>query len=430
MKKMPMPNLDGGRIRINTERDYKTRFRDNESELFIKGPTYTDMPKGWSNRWPDLPNPDDLNGEFDLENIKLSSRTNPCKKDTLLGYYIGWHIIGVSFKNENGYPPKDANELKRYNDNLPTENRYGIHICCNTIEEYINKFSTNGLEPEQVPLYLEYCTYLTMIYVVAHEWGHYRSEALSFQISNLVRSVSGEENNGLSPSYLSYFVFKKEYPTTNFEEVFAEWASLKLGIFNYYMKQPAFAKEMSNWPIVEATVKLMLTEVISRPTRIRPYSDIRHWVDFNRISKTDIMQRISLKKRSVNRSVNDNVLINKIKSFKKGKFIDLLMHNQMQFSLNHKFNGVIESASSSYTSMPDSSFYHFGDDECLEAHEASSSENYLKLNNPYFDDPNQGRNSRIKKVIDGLKDEGAVFAYLPIKVFADILPLDGVYFHI
>ena len=430
MKKWPLPNLDRGKIRIDRDWDNESWFTDEETDFFNKDPFNHELPKGWSNRWPDLPNPDDVHGEFNLENIKLSIPRNPCEKDTLLGYYMGWHIIGVSFENENGYPPRDGNELKSYNDNLPIENRYGIHICCKTIEDYINKFSTDGLDPVQVPLYLEYCTFLTMIYVIAHEWGHYRSEVLSFQIGNLVRSVSGETNNGLSPSYLSYFVFKKQYPISNFEEVFAEWASLKLGIFNYYMKPPAFANAISNWPQVEATIKFMLTDAISRPNRIRPYSDIRHWIDFDTISQSDIMNRISGNKRSVNRSVNDNVRINNVKSFKKGKIIDMLMHNQMQFSRDHRFNGFIKSSPLSYPFNPDSSFYHFGDDECLEAHEASNSENYLKLGNPYFYDLNKERNSKIKKVIDSLKVVDSPFAYLPIKVFSEILPLESVYFHI
>jgi hypothetical protein len=331
MKKWPLPKLDGGRIRKESDWDSENWFRGEESDLLIKNPIHLDLPKGWSNPWPDLPNPDDIHGEFKLENIKLSIPSNPCAKDSLLGYYIGWHIIGVSFENEKGYPPRDGNELKRYNENLPIENRYGIHICCKTIEDYINKFSTDGLDPVQVPLYLEYCTFLTMIYVIAHEWGHYRSEVLSFQLGNLVTSVSGENNNGLSPSYLSYFVFIKQFPKTNFEEVFAEWASLKLGIFNYYMKPPAFAKAINNWPQVETTIKYMLTQAISRPSRIRPYSDIRHWIDFDSISQSEIMNRISGNKRSVNRSVNDNVRIGNVKSLKKGKIIDMLMHNQIQF---------------------------------------------------------------------------------------------------
>jgi len=253
---------------------------------------------------------------------------------------------------------------------------------------------------------------------------------LSFQISNLVKSISGESKNNLSPSYLSYFVYKKEYPHTNFEEVFAEWASLKLGIFNYYMKKPAFASSIPNWPQVEATVKFMLSQAISRPNRIRPYSDIRFWIDFDSITRDVVMKRLSENKPSINRSVNDNVLIDEIKSFKKGKIIDILMHNQMQFSEDHKFNGIVKSSPLAYPYEPDSAFYHLGDDECLVAHKPSNSGNFLQLGYPDFSDPTERYNSRVIKAIDSLKETNSIHAFLPIKVFSDLLPLDPVYFHV
>ena len=88
----------------------------------------------------------------------------------------------------------------------------------------------------------------------------------------------------------------------------------------------------------------MLSEAISRPNRNKPYSDIRFWIDFDRITKDVVMKRILENKSSINRSINDNVKIDNIKSFKKGKMIDLLMHNQMQFSRSHLFNRIIKNA--------------------------------------------------------------------------------------
>lgn len=435
MKKWPLPNLNSEIIRINrngSDREWRESnwYRGKEEDFFInEQPSFFDFPKGWSNPWPDLPIPDEEPSEFWLNKIRLSSPRNPCAKESLLGYYLSWHIVGVSFQNENGREPRDGEELKLYNDSLPKENRHGIHICCKSIENYINKFSTDGLDPTQVPMYLEYCTYLTMMYVIAHEWGHYRSEVLSFQINNLVKSISGDVNSRLSPSYLSYFVYLKEYSNSSFEEVFAEWASLKLGIFNYYMKKPAFASSISNWPKVEATVKFMLSKAIARPSRVRPYSDVRFWIDFDSITRDEVMKRLSENKSSINRSVNDNVKIDKIKSFKKGKMIDLLMHNQMQFSHDHQFNGLVKSAPAFYPFEPDSLFYHIGDDECLEAHKPSTSRNFLQLGDAKFDDYALQINSRIKKVIDSLKEKKSGKAVLPIKVFSEILPLDPVYFH-
>ena len=142
------------------------------------------------------------------------------------------------------------------------------------------------------------------------------------------------------------------------------------------------------------------------------------------------MNRISQKQTSINRSVNDNVRISGIKSLKKGKMIDFLMHNQMQFSLNHQFNGIIKSAPRNYPFDPDSLFYHFGEDECMIANDPSDSNKFLKLNDPQYSNKTDRDNSRISKVIDSLKEPDASNALLPIKLFPEILPLDPVYFHI
>jgi hypothetical protein len=373
--------------------------------------------------------PDDEEFGINLNNISLSQPRNRCSSPGLLGYYISWHIVGLSFKNEKGRRANSGFELLEYNNTLHEENRYGIHICCKTIKNYIDNFSLDGFEQSQIESYKEYCTYLTLIYVIAHEWGHYRSELLSFQLKNLIESVTGERNqiSDLTPLYLSYFIYKKQFPNTNFEEVFAEWSSLKMGIFNFHNKKPSFANSISNWPIVEATVKYMLTQVISRPNRIKPYSDIRFWVDFNRITSNEIMERISENKKSLNRSVNDNVRIIDIKSLKNGKLIDLLMHNQMQFTSQYKNNGIVKSDTLAYPYNPDSSFYHLGDDECLEIEPGGNSNRFLHLNN--LTSSQAVDNPILNKVISNLKEDGYDYAGLPIRTFPEILPINNVYFH-
>jgi hypothetical protein len=427
MNKIPLPSVDGEIIRFNGNWDYHNwvfRERIYEHELWGR-----DYPGGWGSRWPDLPNPDVDFPEISLDKINLSIPGNFCNTHKPLGYYMSWHIVAVSFRNQYGRPPMDGEELQRYNATLPEENRFGIHICCNTIDQYIERFSTYGLDPSHVQSYREYCAYLTLIYVIAHEWGHYRSEVLSFQISNLVKSVSGGHGHPLSPSYLSYFVHLKEHPRSSFEEVFAEWSALKLGVFNYHMKKPAFANSMSNWPQVEATVKTMLCEAISRQTRSRPYSDIRYWVDFDNITKDDILQRLSANDRGMNRAVNDNVLIEEIRSFKSGKMIDLLMHNQMQFSKGHRFNGIVRSAPMGYPLEPDSSFYHFGEDECMSVQKPSRTGRFLQLSDPDQQNSLFASPSITRKVIGQLKQPKAKSVFLPIRVFPEILPLDPVYLH-
>lgn len=427
----PLPNLKVFDFKPNKDLENRNWKHPNEFPIGEVGfPPQFDFPHGWGNPWPDLPDPDETYQEFDLTKINLKNKRVPCENADLLGYYMSWHIIGVSFQNEYGRAPNSGDELRAYNNSLPEVNRFGIHICCKTIDNYIKRFYTQGLSEDQIDQYLHYCTYLTMLYVIAHEWGHYRSEILSFQINKLMKSVTGEDDTPITPSYLNYFVFKKTFPVTNFEEVFAEWASLKFGVFNYYMKKPAFAKKIPNWPIIEATVRFMLTEAISRPNRNRPYSDIRHWVDFDKLSSPEIMTRLSNNSKSVNRSVNDSVVIEDIQSLKSGKIIDLLMHNQMQFAPNRRFNGIVKSAPLAYPYYPDSSFYHLGDDDCLDMNEVHGySEKYLRLGNPNFTNPQDALNSRIRKVIKEFKNPKQEMANLPIKVFPEILPLDPVYFH-
>jgi hypothetical protein len=430
MKTWPLPNFNYEPIKVTGD----TALRDwYNTEVFLRDirprEVDFDLPLGWSNVWPDLPEVDNVESHFDLDNVKLSKPTNHCSRPSLLGYYISWHLIGISFKNEKGRLPYDGNELSIYHESLPIENRYGIHICNKAIEGYISKFSTEGLSSHEVPMYLDYCTYLTLIYVIAHEWGHYRSEVLSFQIGKLMKSVSGKYNHPMAPSFLSYYVDKKSYRRNNFEEVFAEWAALKMGIFNYHMKKPQFAISIPNWPKVEATVKLMLSKAISNPRRSRPYSDIRFWLDFDALGQDSILSRVSSNKPSLNRSVNDNVLFKRLKSLKKVKMIDFLMHNQMQFSNARNSFEIIRSSSIVDDLEPDSLFYHFGDDECCSTTKQSSTNGFLKLANPIFSNSSQRDQSRVLRVIESLKSGSQEFAVLPIKVFNEFLPLDEVYFH-
>ena len=430
----PIPNLKIGIDIIEIDQKNKDDWYNGDDWYGDKKwilPQDIELPKGWSNPWPELPDVDQPheNG-INFSNIDLSIPRKHCDERSILGYYYAWHIIGISFFNKHGRCPNNGAELKSYNDSLPIENRYGIHICCDSIENYIKKFDTSGFTNDiEVENYLEYCTFLTMIYVIAHEWGHYRSEALSFQIGNLMKGVTGVSNSSQAPSFLSYFSFKKKYPQSNFEEVFAEWSSLKFGIFNYYMKDLAFAKKMTNWPKLEATVQYMLLNRIGTVNRSRPYSDIRHWIDFNELTEDMILKRISQNHKSVNRSVNDNVKIVNVKSYKRGRIIDMLMHNQIQFSANRQFNGLIKSAPLSFPLEPDSYFYHFGEDECQKMDQPGNSTNkFLHLSRPNYSNSFKSNNSRISKIIKQLKGR-STNAILPIPIFDEILPLDPVYFH-
>ena len=66
-------------------------------------------------------------------------------------------------------------------------------------------------------------------------------------------------------------------------------------------------------------------------------------------------------------------------------------------------NGTIQSAPAGYPIEPDSLFYHFGDDECLQTYKASNSDHFLKLGIPNNSDPKQARKSTIYKIINKMK---------------------------
>jgi hypothetical protein len=417
--------IDNNRIEVSdTPIGGWDRYPDVPTEgFFPKGP------EGWNNPWPDLPDPDLPRREVDLRLVRLSKGLSPCDFNAALGYYLPWHNVALSFRNERGRPAHDIHELRAYNASLPEYNRYGIHICSRAILGYIDSFKVTGLPSEQVPLYQEYCTYLTLVYVLAHEWGHYRTEVLSFQLSNIARSMTGSTHPGSRPSYLAYFQDSIRHNLDDFEEVFAEWAALKFGVFNYYIPTPAFAQSLPNGSVVEATLRRMLTEAMSRPTRIRPYSDIRHWVDFPRICREDVLKRVVQKKKTQNRSVNDSLIELGIQSLKKGKLIDLLMHNLVQFTPSRSFHGIVRSFRQRHTTTPDSIFYHMGDDDCLLLRDVSeNSRRFLELNYGFMNWKRPSGKEYLDRVIHTLQSNRGR-CILPLRTFPEILPLDPVYFH-
>jgi hypothetical protein len=422
---------EGDRERY-TELPHGDLFPDLPTEgLFPVGP------EGWNNPWPDLPGPDLPMREVDLRMVRLSENPSPCTSGSAMGYYYPWHIIALSFRNEKGRPAGDIHELRAYNESLPDYHRYGIHICSRAILGYIDSFRIKNLKAKEIPLYREYCTYLTLVYVLAHEWGHYRTEVLSFQLNKVARSMTGTSAPESRPSYLAYFQDAVRNELDDFEEVFAEWASLKFGVFNYYLPTPAFAQVLSNGKVIEATLRQMLTEAMSRPTRIRPYSDIRHWVDFNKICREDVLQRVVQKKKTQNRSVNDSLNVLGIESLRKGKLIDLLMHNLVQFTPNRTFHNLVRSYKENHTKTPDSIFYHLADDDCLLLSDVSErSCRFMEINYEVTNWKHTKDKEMMDRVIETFmskRGQMSIFGFsrckIPIRTFPEILPLDPVYFH-
>lgn len=405
---------------------------DWQTEIKIPRGKNTDVPEGWDSPWPELPRPDMIYRDTDLSQIKLSKEPCPCGDNRVIGFYRPWHVLALSYRNEYGRPAVDPDQLRTYNESLPACNRYGIHVCIDAVERYIEAFpSTTRVEEPQD--YREYCTFLTLAWVLGHEWGHYRAEVMSFQLEALTKAVTGGQKGTFKPSYLAYLLHGCRNFDTQFEEVFAEWAALKFGVFNYRMEKPPFARKYANWNAIEVAVRKKLTEAMRNPARHPPYSHIGYWIDVQRLISPRVLSRLSSNVRSMNRSISECLLLDGIHSLRDGKMVDLLMHNLMQFTPDRTSNGVIRSAPKRYPSHPDSAFYHIGEDDCLQMSDKRQDQ-MLRLNTNSWLDSRPSGEGMVGRVLDNWSEPNLFSRFgkeiiLPIPICPEFLPLDAVCFH-
>jgi hypothetical protein len=426
----PIPNLDEVEAFTAQNNNLNNWKGTHISDFPYDSPINIERPRGWGNKWPELPSLDRSDLEVDINKIKLSSPICKVCEGSYIGYYMPWHVIAISYKNERGWPPPTEYELREYNNSLPKGNRHGIHICCKQIDEYINSFDLSGFQSkEEINDYLNYCKFLTLNLVIAHEWGHYRAEVLSFQAERIMTSLLDGPNTNFHPSFISYWKNKKNNPSENFEEIFAEWCALKMGIFNYQMPEPIFVTNPANKDLAKAFVRYELTVAMVSPSRPKPYRDIQYWIDMNRLAGNQYLQRIVDKSKATNRTVNDCTLINSNSSFKRVRIIDLLLHNQMQFTNSTSSFRLVISGINRYPLKPKSLYYHIGDDECEEMREAPGySQRFLRIHSDNFS-INSMKNSLCINGIKPFLADNQNKCNLPIPVFPEYLPLDPIYFH-
>ena len=105
--------------------------RGGEDSADVKRPPQgtgrKDSPNGWNNPWPTLPNPDISRKGITRDDFKLDDYPCTCNDRGVLGYYMPWHIVALSFRNARGRLAESASELFNYNLSIPDCNRYGIH---------------------------------------------------------------------------------------------------------------------------------------------------------------------------------------------------------------------------------------------------------------------------------------------------------------
>ena len=101
----------------------------------------------------------------------------------------------------------------------------------------------------QKAYFRDYAIYLKVISVVAHEWGHYRTEVLSLENREALSNVMDDKQlDRFAGNYLWYFDLNAN-TRQNFEEVFAEWCSLRYGVFNSKIVRP---DNLPNIPMSES----------------------------------------------------------------------------------------------------------------------------------------------------------------------------------
>lgn len=184
-----------------------------------------------SNPWPKLHETEPagifMGPPIDPPNFTLTGFDFPFQAKSLLGYYIPWNLVSLSYINTYKNKPINVDSIVAYNSSLPKHLKFGIHLCTQNISHIVNQVRIAGTSEEEVIYKRKFCLYLMLSYVLAHEWSHYRSEVLSFQLQSLCKLIKGNNHTEDTPSYLSYLFHEIRTWSTSFEEVYAEWSSIR-----------------------------------------------------------------------------------------------------------------------------------------------------------------------------------------------------------
>jgi hypothetical protein len=197
-----------------------------------------------------------------------------------------------------------------------------------------------------------------------------------------------------------------------------------MGIFNFFMPDTPLTSFQSGQEAAKAVLRQQLSIAMTSPNRSSPYRQIGDWVNMIRLSNDIILSKVVDRSTSPNRSVNDHTRIAYRGSLKKIRMIDLITHNQLQFSVGMPVYDIIQSDDVYYMPQNFSGIHqHIGDDECLISKKVNSPSNYfLQFNidtskgcccqrtlEPFLLTENQGN--------------------FPIPTFPKILHIDPIYFH-
>ena len=383
-----------------------------------------------SNPWPKLHETEPagifMGPPIDPPNFTLTGFDFPSQARSLLGYYIPWNLVSLSYINTYKNKPINVDPVVEYNSSLPNHLKFGIHLCTQNIINIVNQINFKGLSEDELENRRKYCLYVLLSYVLAHEWSHYRSEVLSFQLQSLFKSVKGTNSTKDIPSYISYLINEISSWKTSFEEVYAEWNAIR---YLLHIRETTLSKVFED---IDETEKVdLINYFIDRmlsPGRLKPYGDIFSWVlkmkkHFDSLNINDDQNPYIIKNSS------ELKYLSGMESLQNGSMIDLLVHNMMQFTPGRPARKIVSSHPIAYPSAPDSVFHLLGEDYCMDfKQEPTERTPFMKLNYP----GDMSADNPIKEFYDAVVYSSPTMdgkAAFPLKTFPTFLPLDPVYFH-
>ena len=377
----------------NGEKDFNNRFSEDN----------------WDIKWPTLPNMDVKWPWDNCSEVDVTLLSNPCSNSTL-GYYLPYHAVLKTFHKKYGKPLNHEDVLE-FNYQLEETSRYGIHLCERTILDYIdNRLMAKRLGPE----YEELALALLLQTVIAHEWGHYRSELNGIQISQLLQGLGTKSNF----NYLEYFVSTAQMRNSDFEEVFADYCGIKMGVFNIRYENPS--KSLTSKQKYEM-VRLRLAECIFE-NRNSPYGDLKYWMK-NPWEMDEAIQKLISNPRSANKRVQSALRLNKAESPYGSTLLDVVNHNQIQYVTNRvKRNFLVGSKGFNIDFNELDSFWQYtGLDGFMKI------PNIPPIKSLLIEKSGHRFSDTLLKILPGTHKKD--FLRLPLLTIPELLPLDPVYIH-
>ncbi len=364
---------------------------------------------GWGEIWPKIPSMDANWHWNNCDEVDVLNIQKPCS-DSVLGYYLPYHAVLKTYVKKYGRPLTHDKVLE-FNENLPPHARYGIHLCERTILNFIDKtLQTRNYSTE----YYESALALLLQTVIGHEWGHYRAELNGIQLYKTLHSL-GVDNQF---NYLEYFVQTRKLLLSDFEEVFADYCSLKFGVFNSKYQIPN--RQTTDEQLFQM-VKLRLSQSLFN-NGSSPYGDLKFWMK-NKYQMDEAIETLIRNPKYANRNVKLALKLNKAKSPFGSSLIDVLTHNQIQFIHNRLKNGSIVSSRGHKVDFDDlDSFWQYISNDSLMRIPLHNKNNSVIVRNTGHE---------IVHILQKISpsDKFKEFIKLPLPTYPSILPLNSVQIH-